>query len=148
MVLILPDSSVLIPYLVQRTYAERIERQLRLKRLILCSVVAEEIMAGARDQIERRRYNMFFAQFQTARLIVTPADGVWRTCGHILSRYRERYGAIQPRDHQNDVLIMLTAIQLAQEQETVLVTENDSDFMTWLDFVHDRARLRIEAVRR
>ena len=83
-----------------------------------------------------------------ARLIVTPADGVGRTCGHILSRYHERYGAIQPHDHQNDVLIMLTAIQLAQEQETVLVTENDSDFTTWLNFVHDRARLRIEAVRR
>jgi len=43
---------------------------------------------------------------------------------------------------------MLTALQLAQEQETILVTENDSDFNTWLNFVHDRARLRIEAVRR
>jgi len=148
MVLILPDSSVLIPYLVQRTYAERLERQLKLKRLTLCSVVAEEIMAGARDQTERRRYTMFFAQFQTTRLIVTPTDRVWHTCGHILSRYRERYGAIQSRDHQNDVLTMLTALQLAQEQETILVTENDSDFNTWLNFVHDRALLRIEAVRR
>lgn len=148
MVLILSDSSVLIPYLIQRVYAERVERQLRLKRLILCSVVAEEIMAGARDQAERRRYNMFFARFQTARLIATPTDGAWHTCGHILSRYREQYGAIQPRDHQNDVLIMLVALRLAQEQETILVTENDADFVTWLDFVHDRSRLRIEVVRR
>jgi len=81
MVLILPDSSVLIPYLIQRVYAEPVERQLRLKRLILCSVVAEEIMAGARDQTERRRYNRFFALFQTARLSATPTDGAWHTAG-------------------------------------------------------------------
>jgi len=43
---------------------------------------------------------------------------------------------------------MLVALRLAQEQETILVTENDSDFSTWLGFVHDRSRLRIEAVRR
>jgi len=40
------------------------------------------------------------------------------------------------------------ALRLARQEETILLTENDSDFMTWLNFVHDRARLRIEAVRR
>jgi len=130
MVLILPDSSVLIPYFAHRSYAERVERELGLKRLILCSVVTEEIMAGARDQTDRRQYDLFFARFQRLRLIATPDNETWHTCGRILSRYRERYGAIQPRDHQNDVLILLVALHLARQQETILVTENDSDFVT------------------
>jgi len=79
---------------------------------------------------------------------VTPDDGIWDSAGRIISRYRERYGAIEPRDHLNDVLILLVALRLARQEETILITENDSDFMTWLGFVHDRARLRIEAVRR
>jgi predicted nucleic acid-binding protein len=119
-----------------------------MERLVLCSVVAEEIMAGARDQAERRRYNMFFARFRRLGLIATPDDEAWQTCGRIISRYRERYGKVEPRDHQNDVLIMLAALRLAQEQETTLVTENDADFHTWLGFVHNRYHLRIEAVRR
>ncbi len=61
--LTVPDSSVLIPYLMQRAYMARIDRLIHTGRLVLCSVVAEEIMAGARDQDERRRYDRFFAPF-------------------------------------------------------------------------------------
>ena len=148
MVLVLADSSILIPYLSRRSYIQRVERELGMERLVLCSVVAAEIMVGARDQIERRRYDKFFSSFRRARLIATPDDGMWNSAGRMISRYRERYGAIEPRDHLNDVLILLVALHLARQQETILITENDSDFMTWLDFVHDRARLRLEAVRR
>jgi len=40
------------------------------------------------------------------------------------------------------------ALRLARQEETILMTENDVDFAVWLNFVHDHARLRIEAVRR
>ncbi len=59
MVLVLADSSVLIPYLSRRAYIQRVEHELSRERLVLCSVVATEIMVGARDQIERRRYDRF-----------------------------------------------------------------------------------------
>lgn len=105
-------------------------------------------MAGALDQVERQRYDAFFNQFGRSKLVATPNDDEWRRCGRILSRYRERFGAIRPRDHHNDVLISLTAIRLAQEQEIILITENDADFNTWLGFIHNRYHLRVEAVRR
>lgn len=145
---ILPDSSVLIPYFARHTYVARIEGALRTGHLALCSIVAAEIMAGARDQEERRGYDRFFERARRLGLIVTPNDEAWRRCGRILSRYRERYGQIHVRDHQNDVLIVLTAIHLAHEVETTIITENDAHLNTWLSFVPDRSGVRVEAMRR
>ncbi len=79
---------------------------------------------------------------------MTPIDSEWLSCGRMISRYQERYGKIRSRDHQNDILILLMALRLARQEETILMTENDVDFAVWLNFVHDHARLRIEAVRR
>ncbi len=73
---------------------------------------------------------------------------MWRTCGRLLSRYRGRFGDIRTRDHQNDVLIVLTGRQLARDEETIILTENDAHFATWLGFIRDPSRLRIEAARR
>jgi predicted nucleic acid-binding protein len=146
--MILPDSSVLIPYFTRQHYAERIERALRAGRLALCSVVAEEVLAGARSQQERRLYDRFFGQCQRLGLVITPDYDAWRMCGRLLSRYRERFGALEPRDHQNDVLIVLTARQLARQEATTVVTENDRHFITWQRLAGDTTGLHIEAARR
>jgi predicted nucleic acid-binding protein len=143
----LPDSSDLIPYLRGRSYLERVDRDLAARRLVLCSVVAEEIMAGAHGQAERRRYDAFFARFDRLGHIVTPDDQDWRRRGRMLSRYRERFGAIEPRDHQNDVLIVLSALRLAQDQETAILTQKDRHLTTWLSLLPNRYGLRIERVR-
>ncbi|MDQ2827543.1 MAG: hypothetical protein M3Y74_00620 [Chloroflexota bacterium] len=127
---------------------ERMNRARQARRLVLCSVVAEEVMAGARDRNDRQDYESFFALSQRSGPVVTPIDSEWLSCGRMISRYQERYGKIRSRDHQNDILILLMALRLARQEETILITENDSDFTTWLGFVHDRARLRIEAMRR
>lgn len=146
--LIVPDSSILIPYLARHAYADTVERALRARRLVLCSVVAEEVMAGANDQNERRDYDRFFGLVGRVGGVITPDDEMWRTCGRLLSRYRERFGAIKARDHQNDVLIALAARSLAREQETTLLTENDADFRTWLNLAGPHPRVRLEAARR
>ena len=105
-------------------------------------------MAGARDQDERRRYDRFFDHCRRLGLVVTPNDDEWCTCGRLLSRYRARYGAIKAQDHQNDVLIVLTARRLARDDETTILTENDAHLNTWLSLAHDRSGLRIDALRR
>jgi len=105
-------------------------------------------LAGARDRTDRQDYELFFALSRRAGLVVTLVEPEWFSCGRMISRYQERYGKIRSRDHQNDILILLMALRLARQEETTLVTENDVDFAVWLNFIHDRARLRIEAVRR
>ena len=93
-------------------------------------------------------YTQFFDKAARLGMVVTPDDKAWRACGNLLSRYKERYGSIQARDHQNDVLIALTARELARREETTIVTANDAHFATWLSLVHDRANLHIQPVRR
>lgn len=145
---IFPDSSVFIPYLVRRRYATRIESESRAGRIALCSVVATEVLAGARSREERRLYEGFFARFQRTGLVATPSEDEWFTCGRLLARYRDRYGDIRTRDHQNDVLIVLTARRLARGDDVILWTENDAHFATWLNMVGNKSGLRIESARR
>lgn len=144
----LVDSSVLIPYLLGRSYVALVDSWILARRLLLCSVVVEEITAGARDQDERRRYDAFFSGFRRLGMITTPTHDEWHTCGRLLSQYRQRFGAIEPRDHQNDVLILLTAIRATRDEEATLVTENDADFRTWLRLTNERTAVRITPLRR
>lgn len=105
-------------------------------------------MAGARNRYERQMYDRFFDQFTRSELVITPDAVSWRASGRLLSRYRERYGAIAVGDHQNDVLIALTARVLAQSEETTIMTENDADFRTWLRLMGDYPGLHLRAMRR
>jgi hypothetical protein len=72
---------------------------------------------------------------------------MWHGCGRLISRLRELRGALHVRDHQNDVLILLTAQQLARQEETVVLTHNDKHFSMWLDLSGHSDRLRIEVPR-
>src|SRR5690242_11758666 len=96
---ILPDSSVLIPYLTRERHRMAIELAVQQGRIAICSVVAAEIRAGARDRAERQRYDRFFALCRRRGVTVTPDEAAWHTCGRMLSRYRERYGSLNIRDH-------------------------------------------------
>ena len=142
-----PDSSILIPFFRGPGYQHVITELVRSKRLWLSAVVILEVLSGARDQHDRRRYTRFFEPTLRLGQIVTPNEQEWRTCGLLLSRFQRRYGAIAPRDHQNDVLILLSALRSAREEETTILTENDAHFATWLTFLGDRSGLRIEAMR-
>ena len=59
--------------------------------------------------------------------MVTPNHDDWTMSGVILARYRQRFGQVEPRDHINDILITLCAVNLNAE----LVTENVTDMERW-----------------
>lgn len=143
-----PDSSILIPVLREEAYQAEIRQSIARKRMWLSDVVVAELMAGARTQHERRRYVRFFAPLRQHGNVLTPTPQEWDTCGRLLSRYRQQYGDIKPRDHQNDVLILLSAVRSAHDEETVLLTENDADFAMWLGMLRNTAGLRIQPRRR
>ena len=143
-----PDGSVILPFLARRAYSARIGHEIRMHRLLLSSVVEEEALVGARDGFERRRYESFFAGFRREGLLLTPLAAEWRACGHLISRYGQRFGRVLARDHQNDVLILLSALRAARDEPTTLLTENDADFQTWLRLLPRQSGLRIEATLR
>ena len=104
-----------------------IVRLTRDDRLVLSSVVAEEILAGAKDTQRRREYREYFHRFEQLGLSVVPTSEDWIRAGELLSRRAEGWGAIDASKHQNDVLIALSALRRGAE----LLTRNLRDMTNW-----------------
>ena len=51
----------------------------------------------------------------------------WVRGGQVIRRYRQLYGSVQPREHLNDVLILLSGAAAG----AVVVTENAKPFARW-----------------
>ena len=121
------DTSILIPFLRGTAYLSLIHRLLSQGRLVLCSVVAEEILAGARDATMLRRYRAFFQRIEAHGAVAAPSHEDWVKAGELVARYAWRWGALEPRQHVNDALIVMTAHRLRAE----LLTDNLRHMRLW-----------------
>lgn len=82
----------------------------------LCSVVAQELLAGSRDA-EARRLEAFITRFEKLRRTAAPTYASWRRAGEILCRLRRAGFTITP-SLTNDVLIACTAMQIVLKSST------------------------------
>lgn len=92
------------------------------------STVAQEILAGARDEVDYRKYHEDWVEpFERLERIITPTHAAWLRAARIMARLVER-GHRSPggfsRSFLNDCLIAASA----RDQGFVLVTRNTSDF--------------------
>ena len=62
------------------------------------------------------------------RLLVPTADE-WVVAGTLLARRARLYGAVRPRDHLPDVLIVVSAARIGGE----ILTANARDFEAWAE---------------
>lgn len=93
----------------------------------MSSVAMQELYAGARTAADKKNYDGINRAFVSRGFMVTPDHDDWTTAGVILARYQRLRGEVEPRDHINDILIVLSAAKLAAE----LVTENAADMARW-----------------
>ena len=117
----------MIPMIRGEAYEDLFQRALRSGRARLSSVVLQELYAGAQTPADKRDYDAINRAFRGRGYMVTPTHDDWTTSGVILARYQQRYGQVEPRDHINDILITLCAVQIEAE----LVTENVTDMERW-----------------
>lgn len=92
------------------------------------STVAQEILAGARDEAGYRAfYEDWVAPFEDLGRVFTPSHGAWLRAAFIIARLVER-GEMSPggftRSFLNDCLIAASA----REVGFVVVTRNAADF--------------------
>ncbi len=92
------------------------------------STVAQEILAGARDEAGYRGYHgAWVAPFEQMGRVITPSHGSWTRAARIMMRLVHR-GPMSPggftRSFLNDCLIAASA----REHGFVLVTANTDDF--------------------
>ncbi len=139
MSLLLPDTSVWIRYLRSGTSERQFRQALRGKRILLASVVAQELYAGAPDRDDRRDLDRIRAAFAAAGLVATPAFDDWCTAGMLLARYSRLRGRVNPRDHLNDILIVLCAAQ----HRAALLTWNLQDMQRWARMLAPARRVQV-----
>jgi len=121
------DSSVLIPWFRSGAYDELVVSALQSRRFLLCSVVWMELYAGTRDRTDKRELDRMEQILSRINRIITPRAGDFYLAGQIISYYSRIYGAIKPRDHICDVLIVLCAVNVGAE----LFTENAEHLQIW-----------------
>lgn len=92
------------------------------------STIAQEILAGARDEADYREYHQdWVAPFEDLRRVITPSHTIWTRAALIVARLVER-GHLSPggftRSFLNDCLIAASA----RDHGFILVTRNTADF--------------------
>ena len=91
------------------------------------SVVAQELLAGARSPAGKRHVETLLAPFEKARRIVTPGHREWKQTGDILAKVLELRPDLKSElpSLVNDCLLALSARALG----ATLYTRNRDDFM-------------------
>jgi predicted nucleic acid-binding protein len=100
----------------------------RSGRGYLSAVVAEELWAGTRSREDAEALNLLVRGFEGLGLVLTPRDEDWILAGRLLAQYQRLYGAVNPKDHTNDILIVLSASQV----EGTVVTTNLRHMNQWV----------------
>jgi predicted nucleic acid-binding protein len=106
------------------------ERHLRSGRLWLSSVVVAELLAGTRDSAEAHWLEGLMSgmrKIPPAGRLLTPDLVDWTRTGHLIARRIRLHGALQPRDHLADVLVLVSAARIGGE----VVTANLRHFRAW-----------------
>lgn len=91
------------------------------------SVVAQELLAGARSPVGRRRVEILLTPFERVGRIVTPNHRQWREAGNVLAGVLERRPDLKNKlaGLVNDCLLAISARAIG----ATLYTRNGDDFM-------------------
>jgi len=91
------------------------------------SVVAQELLAGARSPAARRRVEILYRPFERVGRVVTPTHGQWKDAGGILAKVLDDRPDLKTKLPAlvNDCLLALSARSLGAS----LYTRNRDDFI-------------------
>ena len=139
------DTSIYIPYLRAEAYSALIGQAVRANQVFLSAVVLAELYAGTRSPRDKSDLDMILRGYQSLGLLVTPIAEDWARAGQVIRRHHSHYGEIEPREHLNDVLILISSGRIGAE----VVTENAKHFSRWVAlFRRMGVSLRIREVHR
>jgi predicted nucleic acid-binding protein len=117
------DAQMMIRAFREERETERYDAFLSASVVYLCSVVAQELLAGARDNELRRLRRQFLTPYEDLKRVAAPTHRGWSDAGLILRQLRRGGFAITPA-FTNDVLIAVSAAEIG----ATLVHDNSRDF--------------------
>jgi predicted nucleic acid-binding protein len=143
--LVLFDTSIYIPHLRGEAYSTLLEETARTGSVRPSAVVLAELYAGTRSAQDKADLDVVLRAYQSLGFLVTPQTAEWAQTGQVIRRYSRLYGDIEPREHINDVLILLSGAMIGAE----VVTENARPFARWAALLRRMRRTaRVREVRR
>jgi predicted nucleic acid-binding protein len=119
-----------IPYLGGVAYDRLLWTRLIRDQVYISSVSGMELLAGSTRPDQRQKADAFLDRLARRERVVTPTADEWLRAGSILARYQNLFGHVDPVDHLNDILILLSAERLHAD----LATENGQHFQIWSRF--------------
>jgi len=123
------DTSFYIEFLRSKSFAQSIRSRYEsdIPLTLFSSVVEQELLAGATDQLKLAAVEGLFRPFERSRRIITPSHSIWRDAGRVLGKMRRSRRDLVDRlggSFVNDVLIALSARSVGAQ----VVTLNADDF--------------------
>jgi len=123
----IPDTSALLEAIRRPERWPVFLQSLRSGQVWLSSVALAELYAGTRSPEDRLILDRVATAMRRANRLLTPNDDEWIRAGQMIARQVRLHGAMRPRDHLADILILLSAARL---QGTV-ITANLRHFEAW-----------------
>lgn len=132
------DTTVLIAALRNPSEMRDLRRLAVTSRPYLTAVTVAELQAGARNRTQAAAVHQLTTVFTRFDRLLTPTAAEWEAAGRLIAQARWHQGAMAPRDHYADVLI----VQIAARLKATLVTANQADFLAWIALGNLNVRLR------
>jgi len=98
------------------------------------SIVAQELLAGARSSVGRERVEILFRPFEKVGRVITPSHNQWKDAGGILAKVLQDRPNLKSKLPAlvNDCLRALSARSLG----ATLYTRNRDDFMRFRGYAY------------
>lgn len=136
------DTSVYIAYIRRKAHSDLMDRAMESGRVVLSSVVAMELYAGARSVVEKRLLDSFVASMKKMSAYETPRENDWARGGILVERFTRFRGHAHVRDHFRDILVILAAVN----RGAVLVS-TDTHIAIWGNILKRQGeKLRVQVL--
>jgi predicted nucleic acid-binding protein len=93
----------------------------------LAAVVLAELYAGTRSADEARALDQLAREAIRGDRLLVPASDDWARAGRMIARHVRLWGAVRPRDHLADALVVLAAARVGGE----VLTANVQHLEVW-----------------
>ena len=122
------DTSIYINSLHSEFFASRIEKRFRKLTpfIYFSSVVVQELLAGAIDQVGIEKVKNYFEPFEKVGRIITPSYNIWKETGFVIAKILNKSPQYKSklRGLINDTLIALSSYYFG----ATVVTCDKADF--------------------
>ena len=135
-------AGIFRSYIRRKEYSDLVDRATESGRIVLSSIVAMELYAGARSVAEKRLLDQIVESMKILSVYETPREDDWARGGILVERFTRFRGHAQVRDHFRDILVILAAVNRG-----AILASSDAYIANWVNILKRQGKtLRLEVI--